>query len=384
MPSGATRDGPLIDGLTALSFLSVHRKVSKRIDENGPIHADAGSSIIPFPEGQMPVPTATAMVEQALGELALVADIGGTNARFALAPLDGAGPAIESRNWLVADFSNLADAAGAYLAETAPHSEVRAGMIAVAAPANRDEVKVTNCNWQFSIAQTRRELGLDELFVINDFAANSWGVVHLDPDQVTPLGEPEPQGARQGIQAVVGPGTGLGVSAISISGEEISVFSSEGGHADFAPVSEEEERIFAWLKQRHHRVSYERLICGAGLLNIYHAIGGADRVTIPEQVTARRKEDPLAAQAIRIFCEALGSFAGNVALMFGAWQGVYLAGGLLGPIRNELLAGGFRRRFEDKGRFGAELARVPAMLVEEPALGLVGAAAALRYRLGAA
>jgi glucokinase len=189
-------------------------------------------------------------------------------------------------------------------------------------------------------------------------------------------------GVRPGMQAVVGPGTGLGVSAISVSDGGVTVFSSEGGHADFAPVSEEEERILAWLKQRHHRVSYERLVCGAGLLNIYRAIGGGEAVATPEAVTARKSEDPLAGEAIRIFCEVLGSFAGNVALMFGAWQGVYLAGGMLRPLREELLSGGFRRRFDDKGRFGAELAKVPAMLVEEPALGLVGAAAALRNRLG--
>jgi glucokinase len=319
-----------------------------------------------------------------LGDLALVADIGGTNARFALAPLDGPGPAIEPRSWRVADFPNLADAAGAYLAEASPHARVRAAMIAVAAPANRDEVKVTNCNWQFSIARTRRDLGLDELYVINDFAANSWGIVELGPDQLTRLGDPAADGVQEGMQAVVGPGTGLGVSAISVSGGGVAVFSSEGGHVDFAPVNDEEARIYEWLKARHHRVSYERLICGAGLLNIYRAIGGGAAVTTPEQVTARKSEDPLAGEAIRIFCEVLGSFAGNVALMFGAWQGVYLAGGMLRPIRDELLAGDFRRRFDDKGRFGAELARVPAMLVEEPALGLVGAAAALRHRLGAA
>jgi glucokinase len=317
-----------------------------------------------------------------LGELALVADIGGTNARFALAPLEGPGPAIEPRNWRVADFASLADAARAYLAQAAPHYQVRAGMIAVAAPANRDEVKVTNCSWQFSIAQTRRDLGLGELFVINDFAANSWGIVEVAPDQLTRLGDPSTDGVRQGIQAVVGPGTGLGVSAISITGETIAVFASEGGHVDFAPVNEEQSRIFDWLKQRHHRISYERLICGAGLVNIYQAIGGSEAMDTPEQVTARKEEDPLAADAIRIFSEVLGSFAGNVALMFGAWQGVYLAGGMLGPIREELLAGGFRRSFDDKGRFGDELARVPAMLVDEPALGLVGAAAALRYQLG--
>jgi glucokinase len=351
-------------------------------DENGPIAADGGSSLIQLQEGQAPVATATART--AVQELALVADIGGTNARFALVPIDGPGAAIEPRSWRVDDFPNLADAARAYLDDAAPRSRVRAGMVAVAAPANRDEVKVTNCNWQFSIERTRRDLGLDELFVINDFAANSWGVVDLPPGGFTHIGNPVSDGAREGMQAVVGPGTGLGVSAISLAGGGISVYSSEGGHVDFAPVTDQESAILEWLRQRHHRVSYERLICGAGLLNIFQAIGGDESVATPEQVTARKAKDPVAAEAVRIFCDVLGSFAGNVALMFGAWQGIYLAGGMLPPIREELLAGGFRRRFDDKGRFGPELERIPVILVEEPALGLLGAAAALRYRLGSA
>ena len=328
--------------------------------------------------------TAIASLEQALGELVLVADIGGTNARFALAPLAGPGAPVEPRNWLVADFPTLADAVAAYLDEAAAGVPVRAGMIAVAGPANRDEVKITNCSWQFSIEATRRALGFDRLSVINDFAANSWGMIGLGADQLTSRGGPAPGDPLAGVYAGGGPGTGLGVSAIHAAGSEVTVFSSEGGHADFAPVSDEEVEILAWLRQRHHRVSYERLICGPGLRNIYHAIGGDTAVATPEEITARKATDPNAQRAIRIFCEVLGSFAGNAALMFGSWQGLFLAGGMLRPLRDELLAGGFRRRFEDKGRFGAELEKVPTLLVDEPALGLLGAATALRYRLGAA
>lgn len=328
--------------------------------------------------------TAMASAQKAHGELALVADIGGTNARFALAPIGATSAPIEPRNWRVADFPSLADAARAYLADAAAGVPVRAGMIAVAGPANRDEVKITNCSWVFSIEATRRALGFDRLHVINDFAANSWGILGLGPDQLTSLGGPEPAGKVDGVYAVVGPGTGLGVSAIHATAQDVTVFSSEGGHVDFAPVGEEETRILEWLLQRHHRVSYERLICGPGLRNIYQAIGGDPDLKTPEEITARKAQDPHAADAIRIFCEVLGSFAGNAALMFGAWQGVFLAGGMLRPIRDELLSGGFRRRFDDKGRFGAELQKVPALLVEEQALGLLGAATALRYRLRAA
>ena len=350
--------------------------------DKGPIEAVGGSTLIGLSE-RPNLATAAASLRKAHGEMALVGDVGGTNARFALAPLEGPGRTTELRNWRVADFETLADAIAAYLDEASPRTRVRTGMIAVAGPANSDEVRITNYKWQFSVSQTRRDLGFDQLFVINDFAANSWGVTELGPDQLASLGGPAPIPARNGVQAAVGPGTGLGVSGLRLSNGGIDVLSSEGGHVDFAPVSEEEAEILAWLKQHHHRVSYERLLSGAGLLNIYRAIGGSEAIDTPEAVTGAKDEDPVAAHAIRIFCEVLGSFAGNVALMFGAWDGVYLAGGMLRPIRDELLASGFRHRFDDKGRFSAELVKVPTMLVEEPALGLIGAGVALRHRLAA-
>lgn len=328
-------------------------------------------------------PAEPASVRTPRDERALVADIGGTNARFALVSLGGGRPTAP-RTWRTGDFAGLAEAARRYLDEAAPDGGIRHAMIAVAAPATGDEVKVTNCDWRFSIAQVRRELGLETLSVINDFAANSWAIAGLEPKQSVSLGGPARASAENGVFAVVGPGTGLGVGAIVGGAAGPAIISSEGGHVDFAPVGEEEEAILGWLKRRHHRVSYERLLCGPGLLNIYHAIGGSEALDAPEAVTRRRDEDPAAARAIRIFCEVLGSFAGNVALTFGAWNGVYLAGGMLAPLKGDLLAGGFRRRFDDKGRFGKELVKVPTRLIEEPALGLIGAAAALRHRVGAA
>jgi glucokinase len=342
-----------------------------------------GSSIVNFPGGNVPASNASESVRHGPEELALVADIGGTNARFALAPLGDAGHAINEQRRPVDAFDSFARAAEAYLKENAPETGVRFGMIAVASPANSDRIKVTNSSWHFSLEETRRALGFDALFAINDFAANGWAIADLDDSQFTQVGGTARRRGRRGSFAVLGPGTGLGVGAILHGAGTSAVISSEGGHVDFAPVTDEEIEIFAWLRQRYHRVSYERLLCGPGLLNIYHAIGGSEGVTTPEQVTSL-KEDPLAAKAIRIFCEVLGSFAGNAALTFGAWDGVYLTGGLLKPMKEELLSGRFRRRFDDKGRFGKELAKVPTLLVDEPALGLIGAAAALRHRVGVA
>jgi glucokinase len=342
-----------------------------------------GSSIIHFPGGPDSVPRAAASVRHAPEELALVADIGGTNARFALAPLGNTGHAIHEKHWAVTAFDSLAQAAEAYLREYAPGGGIRFGMLAVASPATGDQIKVTNSKWHFSLDGARRDLGFEALYAINDFAANGWAIAELSAPHFTSLGKSANVPDGQGTFAVVGPGTGLGVGAILRGPAGTAVMSSEGGHVDFAPVSDEEVEIFAWLRKHYHRVSYERLLCGPGLLNIYHAIGGAGSVTAPEQITGGKAEDELAARAIRIFCEVLGSFAGNAALTFGAWGGVYLAGGLLQPMKEELLAGGFRARFDDKGRFGEELAKVPTLLVNEPALGLIGAAAALRQRVGA-
>lgn len=329
------------------------------------------------------MPSAAASVRHTPEELALVADIGGTNARFALAPLGTSSEAIHEKYLAVNAYDSLAHAAEAYLRESAPGGRIRFGMVAVASPATGDDIKLTNSAWHFSLEATRRALGFDALYAINDFAANSWAITDLDGRHFTSLGGPKRVADRHGSFAVVGPGTGLGVGAILRGMGGAAVISSEGGHADFAPVSEEEIEIFAWLRRHYHRVSYERLLCGPGLLNIYHAIGGAQSVISPEEVTGLKKEDALAARATSIFCEVLGSFAGNAALTFGAWGGVYLAGSMLKPMKEELLAGGFRNRFDDKGRFGKELARVPTLLVDEPALGLIGAAAALRHRVGA-
>lgn len=343
-----------------------------------------GSPIIQFPGGSGPVPSAAAAtIHLAPEELALVADIGGTNVRFALVPLDGSGGYSEERSWRVAEYETFADAARAYLAEVVPAGGIRYGMVAVAGPANKDQIKVTNAPWEFSLEGTRHALGLDALHAINDFAANGWGVPGLGPEKLLRIGGPERLPAGEGTFAVVGPGTGLGVGAILMSGDGMAVISSEGGHVDFAPISDEEFEILAWLRERHHRVSYERLLCGPGLLNIYHAIGGSETVDRAAQITGH-EGDPLAERAMAIFCDVLGSFAGNVALTFGAWGGVYLAGGMLGHMKDQLLRGGLRSRFDDKGRFGKELVRVPTVLVEEPAIGLIGAASALRHRVGTA
>ncbi len=317
------------------------------------------------------------MPSAAFESLPLVADIGGTNARFALAPLDRPGTLISPRSLRVKQFASLADAAEAYIAEIAPDSRPRAAMLAVAAGPSQDEVRLTNSHWNFSISATRERLGLEELHIVNDFAANSWAVLELDDKQLLQIGG-SALGNRVGNFATLGPGTGLGVGAVSRDAEgRVRVTDTEGGHVDFAPLDAEEDALLATLRKRFGRVSYERLVCGQGLVNIFQVLTGEE--TSPEAITARAAQgDPQATRAIDHFCSILGSFAGDAVLMLGAWQGVFLCGGMLHTLSDVLVNGNFRKRFEAKGRFSSLVAATPTMLVLDPDVGLRGSAAALR------
>ena len=181
--------------------------------------------------------------------------------------------------------------------------------------------------------------------------------------------------------AVVGPGTGLGVGALLIRDGRAIELQTEGGHQSFAPGTAEEDAVLARLRARFGRVSNERLVCGAGLLNLYSALCEiADRApaaTTQEAVSAAATDgtDPQAVRAVELFCELLGAIAGDLVFAFGAWDGVYLTGGLLAPMLPWIRQGGFRRRFEDKGRFSATLAKIPTVAIHHPNTGLLGAAA---------
>lgn len=305
----------------------------------------------------------------------LVADIGGTNARFALTELQDSGLS-EPRSWRVADFPTLADALSAYLAEVGPERQPRVAMLAVAASANGDQIRMTNCAWQFSVSEMKRKFGFDHLVAVNDFAANGWGVLDLPSSDLIPIGNKALQ-SRQGRFVVLGPGTGLGVGAVQRGASGMQVVETEGGHVDFAPLSDEEDAILLELRKRFGRVSYERLLSGPGLANI-HAVVSATRGKAPEEVTRLAlADDRNARRAVEIFCDILGSFAGDVALIHGAWDGVFLTGTMLHDMR-ETLNERFRRRFADKGRFSPTVAEIPTLLVAQPSLGLLGAASALR------
>lgn len=315
-------------------------------------------------------------------ELALLADVGGTNVRFALADATQSRPLVPDsiRRYRVADFATFTDAALAYLGDSGARAQ--RGVFAFAGQVRDGEVQVTNHTWSVSRERVRHELALASAVFVNDFAAMSLCVPLLGPSDVRGIGGvPPPSLGGTRTFAVVGPGTGLGVGALLLRDGRASALETEGGHTGFAPRTDEEIEVLRRLVARFGRVSNERLLCGSGLSNLHEALGEMHGVfdgrLTPEEITRRANagEDAACARAVEVFCELLGAVAGDFVLAFGAWDGVWLAGGLTPLLLPWLERGGFRRRFEDKGRFVEAMTRVPSMAILHPDAGLLGAAA---------
>ena len=314
----------------------------------------------------------------------LLADIGGTNARFALADVTAPSPLLADsvREYVVADFPSLPEAAARYLQETS--AQVRQAVIAVAGRVDGDEARITNFPWVISIRRTCEALGLSGMRLVNDFTAQSMAVLALTPNDVVSIGGtawPAHRGERGNDRtfAVIGPGTGLGVGGLLIRGRRPFPLATEGGHVDFAPGTPEEIAILQQLSQEFGRVSIERLISGMGLVNIHRALSRAAGVDPgpmePRDITRLAQQgDPRCMRAIDVFCAVFGAAAGDLVLTLGAWDGVFLAGGLVPKLIDTLQHSGFRARFEHKGRFSPTMATIPTLAVMHPQPGLLGAA----------
>ncbi len=333
-----------------------------------------------------------------LAGLALVADIGGTNARFALTDL--AAPNVElheAQSLRNADFASMQHAVEHYLQSI--HARPKHAALAVACPVGSDEIRLTNRAWSFSRRELQRTLGLDELRMINDFGAVAWAVPSLERDSLVTL-HGDPAAPLRGPISVLGPGTGLGVALLVGSHEHgWHAVETEGGHTSFAPIGDEERAISAWLTAQHGRTSTERLLCGKGLSEIDVVLRGASAV-LPSHLPApgdtsllrpalREPADVVAAaleghdlaarQTLARFCAVLGSVAGDCALIHGA-RTVVIAGGIVPRFIPFLRSSAFRERFLAKGRMATLLESVPIHVITHPHPGLLGAATALRSR----
>ncbi len=303
----------------------------------------------------------------------LIGDVGGTNARFALLSADGV---IHKNHTLVSnEYPNIVEAIRAYL-ERVGSPVIKEAAIAIANPIDGDTIRMTNHNWSFSIEETRDELSLNRLLFKNDFAALAMSVPLLAVDELQKIGGDE---VEQGnALAVLGPGTGLGVSGLVRSGENWIPLDGEGGHVSISPGNERECDILkaCWVDYQH--VSAERLISGMGLQNLYRSICKIEGL-IPDNLSpadisskAMRSEDIRCEEALATFCGLLGSVAGDLVLTLGAFGGVYIGGGIVPRLGDYFETSEFRNRFEAKGRFAPKLQLVPAYIINAPHPALLG------------
>jgi len=320
---------------------------------------------------------------------ALVADVGGTNARFALADLAAPVPVLSrARTLKTADFASLEHAAEHYLRGVGARP-ASAG-IAVACPVVGDEVRLTNRAWSFSQAALRDSLGVDRLRVCNDFGVVARALPALGASDHVAL-HGRPGSPLQGPVSVLGPGTGLGVALLVGPDPGWQVVETEGGHVSFAPQGEEELAIARWVTARFGRASNERLLSGKGLSHIDAVLRELrTRGEARQEVALREPADIVGAaldghdldarRALARFCAVLGSVAGDTALVHGA-RTVAIAGGIVPRFIPFLRSSAFRERFLAKGRFAAWLESVPIIAITHPQPGLLGAALTLRDSL---
>lgn len=313
----------------------------------------------------------------------LVGDIGGTNARFAVQRSHN-GPLEQIQKLACSQFPGFSDALTHY--RSSLNISIRSAAFGIANPVTGPNLRMTNHPWAFSIESVREEQHLEALLFLNDFTALSLGLTHLRPAGLTQIGGGA--GDSGAPRAILGPGTGLGVSGLIPSGQlglHIPI-SGEGGHVTLAAASDEEARLLSLIRTPFGHVSAERILSGAGLVLLHEtmrtalrATGDSPSLSDPSDVLeAASKQSPLAVATVRQFCQFLAGVAGDLALTLGARGGVYLAGGISPRIREYLLEPSFRERFEAKGRFKGYLSTIPVWLINdslEPAL--LGASEAL-------
>ena len=313
----------------------------------------------------------------------LLADIGGTNARFALERAPGQIGAV--RTLACVDYPRFEDAAAAYLAGAG--ILVRHAAIAIANPVDGDAIRMTNHGWAFSTARAARELGLETMLVVNDFTALAMSLPVLPQASLVQIGGGT---ARPGCAiGLVGAGTGLGVSGlVPAPGGGWTPLHSEGGHVAFSPADEREMAVLRHCWQRYVHVSAERLVSGPGLVLVREALAAQQGLVFetldPADIVARALEggDALCLETLECFAGMLGTVAANLAVTLGARGGIYIGGGVVPKLGAWFGQSPFRARFESKGRFSAFTAAIPTFLITAPCPALLGAARMLAGHLG--
>ena len=310
----------------------------------------------------------------------LAADIGGTNARFAI--VEGSANSgftlAHVRRFKNEDFEHLADAAHAFLQSWDGPAPKRA-CFAVAAPIGPGRIRLTNSSWRFDPAELAGELGLSRLVAVNDFAAQARGAPlcpHTD-QRVLKDGVP----LHDAPISVLGPGTGLGLGLLMPCDGGMKIIATEGGHAGFAPRTDLEIAVGKFIADEYGYVSWERLLSGRGLVNIHRALCAIEGViwpaVRPEEITAQALADPdsLSRRVVELFLAALGAYAGDISVITGARGGTYLTGGILPRIADLVPASAFEARRVRRGPMTRYVEAIPVRLILSDVAPLMGAAA---------
>jgi glucokinase len=316
----------------------------------------------------------------------LIADIGGTYARFALETSPGEFSQIASLR--CADYADFHATISAYLANLTGMSAstpIEHAAIAIAYPVEDDLVRMTNYHWQFSIEEMRQRLKFDTLVVVNDFTALAMALPRLNANEVQQIGGG--QARMPSVIGLLGSGTGLGLSGLIPAADAWVALGTEGGHTAFAPRDEREIAVLRFAMKQFEHVSFERLLSGPGLELIYRALAeragqAAEDLHAPEiTLRALEQRDALCEETLEVFCAVLGTAAADLAVTLGAFGGIYIGGGIVPKLGEYFARSCFRARFEDKGRFTAYVAAIPTFVITAEHATFKGASAILEAQL---
>ncbi len=308
--------------------------------------------------------------------IAVIADIGGTNTRFAT--VNPAGDITNILSIKTADYTSMIDAYNDYLTKAElTKTPPTVGFFAVACPVIDDEIKLSNASWSFSMTEGGDALGMDYFSLVNDFVAQALAIPTLEEQEIVKIGGGHAVDACP--IAVLGAGTGLGVSCLVPVDDDYIAIPTEGGHTTAVGLTDKENQVIKYLQKEFNHVSFERLVSGSGLENIYKALSFINTGTEPQQDSVSifnmaEQGDALAKETFSMFFAFLGITAGNTALTYGALGGVYLSGGILNnpSVIKMLQESEFRKYFEEKGRFKEYLQNISTMVVKAENCGLLG------------
>ncbi|MBS0653784.1 MAG: glucokinase [Verrucomicrobia bacterium] len=315
----------------------------------------------------------------------IAGDVGGTNVRLAFFDKGKNRDPLLLEKYRSADFANFSSLLNKFI-ETLDGKQVESACFGVAGPVQNGRCQATNLPWVIDARELSEELGIKNVWLINDLEANAWGVTVLKADELLVLNAGEKQ---QGNGALISAGTGLGEAGLYWNGKSHVPFACEGGHADFAPTDEEQIDLWRYLKGKFEHLSYERVLSGSGIFQIYQflidtkkerqdpSLAGLENQKEPQRIItekALKKECPACIRALDLFCSIYGSEAGNLALKMLSTYGMYIGGGIAPKISGILKSGRFMKAFTAKGRFLTMLSKIPVRVILNDQTALLGAA----------